>query len=76
MTIREIKKTLLDQLGNEKDAMNIYRQIQRSLKADKKPLKSIWWLKITRNDYLEGKTTEEGAVIHIEINDSLNETCL
>ena len=77
MTAKEIRKTLVEQLGNEEDARNLYKQIKRSLGY--KPLNSIWWLKITRNDYkeplYEGQD-ENSKVIHFELNNSMVETIL
>ena len=77
MTAKEIKKSLVEQLGNVEDAENLYKQIKRSLGY--KPLNSIWWLKITRNDYAqplyEGQD-ESSKVIHFELNNSWCETIL
>ena len=76
MTAKEIRTTLINQCNGNKDmAMNLYHQIQRSLKDEKKPLNSIWWLKITRNDYIEEQNCET-PVIHFELNYSMVETCL
>ena len=76
MTAKEIRTTLINQCNGNKDmAMNLYHQIQRSLKDEKKPLNSIWWLKIIRNDYIEEPNCET-PVIHFELNNGWVETCL
>ena len=38
MTAKQIRLSLINQLGNKEDAMNLYKQIQRSLKEQKKEL--------------------------------------
>lgn len=78
MTAKEIRQTLIAQMGNKEDGMNIYHQIQRSLKEDGKPLNSIWEIKITRNDYADPEEKDnDNKVVHISINgNGLYETCL
>lgn len=76
MTAKGIRQSLIVQCkGNKRMAMDLYKQIQRSLANEKKPLNSIWWLKITRNDYLEEPNCIN-PVIHFELNNSMVETCL
>ena len=69
MTAREVKETLVNQLGNEKEAENLYKQIKRSLGW--RPLNSIYWLKITLNEWYEGY-----KLIHFELNNGTYETCI
>ena len=76
MTAKEIRQSLIDQCkGNKRMAMDLYKQIQRSLANEKKPLNSIWWLKIIRNDYIEEPNCIN-PVIHFEYNNTWCETCL
>lgn len=76
MTAKEIRQSLINQCkGNKAMAMNLYHQIQRSLKDERKPLNTIWWLRIIRNDYIEEPNCEN-PVIHFELNNSMVETCL
>ena len=76
MTAKEIRQSLINQCNGNKDmAMNLYHQIQRSLKEERKALNTIWWLKIIRNDYIEEPNCET-PVIHFELNNSMVETCL
>lgn len=76
MTAKQIRETLVNQCnGDSRMAKDLYRQIQRSLKDERKPLNSIWWLRIVRNDYLEEEVSES-SVIHFEMNNIFVETCL
>ena len=69
MTAKEVKETLVNQLGNEEEAENLYKQIKRSLGW--RPLNSIYWLNITLNEWHEGY-----KLIHFELNHGTYETCI
>ena len=75
MKIKQIKETLLNQCkGDQRMATDLYRQIQLNLKDTLKALKNIYYLEITRNDYLDG--IKYRPVIHMVVNNISCETCL
>lgn len=79
MTAKQIRLSLINQLGNKEDAMNLYKQIQRSLSEERKPLKTISWIEITRNDYTDPSMDDydvKDKVIHFETNLGMCETVL
>ena len=79
MTAKQIRLSLINQLGNKEDAMNLYKQIQRSLNEERKPLKTILWIEITRNDYTDPSMDSydnKDKVIHFETNLGMCETVL
>lgn len=77
MTAKEIRKKLIAEMGNKKDGMNLYHQIQRSLKEEGKAMNTIWYIHVTRNDYADPEYEDrEIKVVHFTLNDGAWETCL
>ena len=77
MTAKQIRQTLVEQLGNKEDAKRLYKQIQRMLGY--KPLNSIYHLRITLNEWKEKDDVwqqEEYKLIHFEMNNGFYETAL
>lgn len=78
MTAKEIRQKLIIQMGNKEDGMQIYHQVQRSLREERKYLNTIETIEVIRNDYQDPNFdgNEEYKVVHLLINGMLCETCL
>lgn len=77
MTAKEIREKLIAETGNKKDGMNLYHQIQKSLKEEGKAINTIWYIHITRNDYADPECKDrEIKVVHFTLNNGTWETCL